>query len=254
MGALLQTASAFRIRICILGADPYSVSVFRIRIYILGADPYSVFVFRIRICIWAQIHIPYLYSVSVFRILGAAPYSIPYPYSVSVGISVNEMAKPTLGLANGPRRVVPRAANAASATGSTQPTSVRGSGRRMAPPDHSAAIPTPFLCHRISDRRCCPTRRQSRFVVKWSSSLTMDRACTTHCDVAKFLWAGQAVRRKPYGKSLLCIMSRRTRYSCCSGKTLDEWLVHERGVNVTMDEYTRRQAKCGWGGSLEILS
>ena len=103
MGALLQTASAFRIRICILGAaphsvsvfriripyftsvfwvqlripylyavphicilgaDPYSVSVFRIRIYILGADPYSVFIFRIRICILRADP----YSVSVFRI------------------------------------------------------------------------------------------------------------------------------------------------------------------------------------------
>jgi hypothetical protein len=40
----------------------------------------------------------------------------------------------------------------------------------------------------------------------------------------------------------------------CSGKTLDEWLVHERGDSLTMGEYTRRQAKYGWGGSLEILS
>ena len=136
VGALLQTASAFRIRICILGAaphsvsvfriripyftsvfwvqlripylyavphicilgaDPYSVSVFRIRIYILGADPYSVFVFRIRICIWAQIRIPYLYSVSVFRILGAAPYSVSV-FCIRILVSLGKERR------HGPRR------------------------------------------------------------------------------------------------------------------------------------------------------
>ena len=38
-----------------------------------------------------------------------------------------------------------------------------------------------------------------------------------------------------------------------NGKTMTEWLSAERGA-ISMDEYTRRQARFGWGGSIEILS
>ena len=35
-----------------------------------------------------------------------------------------------------------------------------------------------------------------------------------------------------------------------SGKTIAEWLQMERGSSTDVDDYTRRQAMCGWGGSL----
>ena len=39
-----------------------------------------------------------------------------------------------------------------------------------------------------------------------------------------------------------------------NGKTLDAWLELEHSVKVRMERYARRQAQCGWGGSLEILA
>ena len=39
-----------------------------------------------------------------------------------------------------------------------------------------------------------------------------------------------------------------------NGKSLDAWLELEHGVGVSMEQYARRQALCGWGGSLEILA
>ena len=39
-----------------------------------------------------------------------------------------------------------------------------------------------------------------------------------------------------------------------AGKSLTAWLKLERGGGITMDEYARRQAQFGWGGSLELLA